>query len=157
MSTRSQVVIRDKYKQEVVFYRHSDGYPEGAMPPLQIFMNWVREGKIRDNAEQAAGWLIIFGAIEYGTIPSYIDGAEKYGGGHYGDISSIVYPGDWKCGAYEPATGRHGDIEFLYILDLGEKTISCYATGDGKTYPDSEDKLQFVDTPEKPWMEKKSA
>ena len=63
---------------------------------------------------------------------------------------------EWKCGAYEPATCRHGDIEFLYILDLIEKTISCYATHfGGEGFPDKEkDTLQFVDSAKEPWTEK---
>ena len=50
MSTRCQIVIKDESNQ-IVFYRHSDGYPEGAMPTLQKFMEWVRNKKIRNNAE----------------------------------------------------------------------------------------------------------
>jgi hypothetical protein len=30
---------------------------------------------------------------------------------------------DWKCGAYEPTTGIHGDIEYLYVVDLAAKEI----------------------------------
>ena len=133
------------------------------MPSLQILMEWVQSGKIRDNAEQAAGWLIIIGAIEYGEIPPYKNGDKKYRGGHYGDITSIQKPmadgcSNWKCGAYEPSCRRHGDIEYLYILDLEKKTISCYSTHifsskdkDATTFPANTDNLQFVDSAENPW------
>ena len=163
MSTRSQVVIKDSFGDEIVFYRHSDGYPEGAMPTLQIFMDWVRSGKIRNNAEQSAGWLIIIGAIEYGTIPEY-----QNGNANYGDISTIEKLADdgaynWKAGAYEPSTCRHGDIEYLYILDLVAKTISCYSTpfapreaDDETTFPGEHDKLLFIDSAENPWKAKAS-
>ncbi|KKN78834.1 hypothetical protein LCGC14_0346060 [marine sediment metagenome] len=156
MSTRSQIVIKGCFDDEIVFYRHCDGYPEVSMAPLQKLMDWMRRGIIRDNAEQAAGWLILIGAIEYATIPEYELEPNDKAWKRYGLIETIKDPTDWKCGAYEPATCRHGDIEFLYILDLKEKTISCYTTHfDGVGFPDKEkDKLQFVDTAENPWKGK---
>lgn len=156
MSTRCQILIKDDYGDGILFYRHSDGYPEGAMPTLQKFMDWVRRGIIRNNAEQASGWLILIGAKEYG---------KKYVDHDYVPKENLFEPDtddagmSWKCGAYEPATSRHGDIEYLYILDLINKTITCYATDwDGEGFPDEKkDKLQFVDTAEKPWKAKKTA
>ena len=110
MSTRCQIIVKDGY-DEIWFYRHSDGYPDGVKETLNQFLSWVKEGKIRNNAEQAAGWLIILGNQEYkvGTEPKAKDG--------YG----------WKVGAYEPsAPKKHGDIEYLYTVDLEKKQISSY-------------------------------
>jgi len=123
MSTRANIVIKDKH-DSLWFYRHSDGYPDGTMPTLEKFLEWVKSGKIRDNVSQAAGWLILIGAKEYNTnfdtelrkeieIP-----AEK-----------LLEPGEngitgWKCGAYEPTTGQHGDIQFLYTVDLDKLEIT---------------------------------
>lgn len=99
MSTRANIIISDGY-DKLWFYRHSDGYPAGALPTLAEFMQRVVDGKIRNNANQAAGWLIVIGHEEYA----------KYGS-------------DWKVGAYEPTYAQHGDIEYLYTLDLATKTI----------------------------------
>ncbi len=112
MSTRCQVIIKDQYS-EVWFYRHSDGYPDGVMPSLEKFLGWVKEGRIRDNAEQSSGWLVILGHQEYAE---YGTGAEPtLGGGGMG----------WKVGAYEPcAPVKHGDIEYLYTVDLHTKRIT---------------------------------
>ena len=105
MSTRANIIIKDKY-DKLYFYRHSDGYPEGAMPTLERFMSWVKEGHIRDNVNQAAGWLIVIGHQEY---------------------EGMCDPtGNWKVGAYEPAIAIHGDIEYLYVLDLEAKTITIH-------------------------------
>ena len=105
MSTRANIIIKDDY-DKLWFYRHSDGYPEGTLPTLNKFLDMVKEGKIRDNAGQAAGWLIVIGRDEYAENRS-------------------MYPGmsDWKVGAYEPTTGQHEDIEYLYTIDLVKKTI----------------------------------
>lgn len=105
MSTRANIVVKDSFKARMWFYRHSDGYPEGALPLLCRFMQDVTDGKLRDNASQAAGHLIMLGAREY-------EGVYPPGSGM-----------DWKVGAIEPTTGQHGDIEYLYILDLEKKTI----------------------------------
>jgi hypothetical protein len=122
MSTRANVVIKDRY-DTLWFYRHSDGYPEGTMPTLKILLNWLKSGKIRNNAQQCAGWLIVIGAIEYGTIPKFEQGEERLSGSKYGDIDTIQPPSDWKVGAYEPTTQEHGDIEYLYTIDVEKKFI----------------------------------
>ena len=126
MSTRAQVKITDSFGQELWFYRHSDGYPEGTLPSLEKFLDWVKEGRIRDNAEQAAGWLILIGAQERDT-------KTVYNNGDFTRIKkeTLTEPGEkndvsgWKCGSYEPCAcgDLHGDVEFLYTISLEDKTI----------------------------------
>ena len=106
MSTRANIKVVDEF-DELWFYRHSDGYPEGAMPTLEKFLDLVRSGKIRDNLGQACGHLIVLGRQEY---------LEK-------DLLNNKYM-DWKVGAIEPTTGQHGDVEYLYTIDLVRKTIT---------------------------------
>ena len=107
MSTRANIVLTDDSGDKLWFYRHSDGYPEGAMPVLDKFLSWVKEGRIRNNIGQAAGWLIMLGNAEYkaGQEPS----TEGFSG--------------WKVGSIEPTTEQHDDIEYLYTIDLDKKTI----------------------------------
>lgn len=107
MSTRANIKITDG-KDELIFYRHSDGYPEGTLPTLRQFLELVKHGHIRDNTMQAAGWLVIIGHTEYkkGELPN----TEDRGMG-------------WKVGAYEPTTEIHPDIEYLYTINLQDKTI----------------------------------
>ena len=100
MSTRCNVVV--KYGQdELYFYRHSDGYPSSVLPSLEPLMDELRKGGLRNNISQFAGWIIVLGHEEYGS--------KKDG---------------WKVGAYEPTTGQHGDIEYLYTIDLQEETLT---------------------------------
>lgn len=109
MSTRANIIIKDEYSK-LWFYRHSDGYPEGTLPSLNKFLDLVKEGKIRDSLSQAAGWLIVIGREEYAESRSI-------------NPRSM----DWKVGAYEPTVGKHGDIEYLYTIDLVKKTIKYKA------------------------------
>jgi len=100
MSTRANVKMLDSYNTELWFYRHSDGYPEGTLPTLKQFMRRVERNQYRNNVQQAGGWLIFIGYEEYKE-----------------------YQPDWKVGAYEPTTQQHGDIEYLYEVDLKEMEI----------------------------------
>lgn len=110
MSTRANIIIKDDY-DKLIFYRHSDGYPEGVAPTLNEFIQLVRDGKIRNNVSQAAGWLIALGQEEYETSLKNISSA---------DSNSLS---NWKVGAYEPTTEIHGDIQYLYEIDLKHKTL----------------------------------
>lgn len=126
MSTRANIIIKEG-KQKIIFYQHSDGYPEGTMPTLNIFLKWLKDGKIRDNVMQAASWLTIIGALEYNTIPLCEFDTPSYDGGTaYAKVETIGTPADWKASAYEVTTGIHGDIQYLYVVDLKEKNIKCY-------------------------------
>lgn len=100
MSTRANIIIKDNY-DKLYFYRHSDGYPEGTLPTLNNYVAAINKGNIRQNVPQSAGWLILIGHEEYG--------ADK---------------DTWKVGAYEPTMSIHGDIEYLYIIDLSKSPVS---------------------------------
>jgi len=148
MSTRAGIIVKDGY-DEIHFYRHSDGYPEGTLPTLEKFLDLVKKGFIRDNASQAAGWLIMIGADEYKekhvwSCPKCNDGVRIRGQEcpQCGTTAKIVTfektkeellnpepvensLSGWKVGAYEPTRNvhKHGDLEYIYTIDLKEKTI----------------------------------
>ena len=140
MSTRSQVIIKDDYDEQW-FYRHSDGYPSGNLPQLQKLIKWYDDGLIRDNVEQSAGWLILIGAREY-------DHYHKFENGKVKEIpkDDITTPSkkdfsSWKCGSYEISVPQeHGDINYLYTINLENKTITIKDTytENTKTIPWSE-------------------
>jgi hypothetical protein len=112
MSTRCNIVLKDGYGQELIFYRHSDGYPEGVAKTLREFLKLVKQSRIRNNVSQAAGWLILLGAEEYGkSLENLRTEAPD------ADLSG------WKVGAYEPTLRIHFDIEYLYEIDLAKKTL----------------------------------
>lgn len=144
MSTRCNIIIKDEQDQ-LIFYRHSDGYPEGTLPTLKKFMSWVQDKKIRNNVGQAAGWLILIGAKEYESV--YV------GAGKHEPKPTLTEPSTtdkftgWQCGAYEPTTGIHGDIEYLYTLDVVKLTITVQEViGEGK-YKTIETIKDFSETP----------
>ena len=119
MSTRANVILKEG-KNKLYFYRHSDGYPKGTMPTLEILSKWIKTGKVRKDLTQVSGWLVILGALEYSTIPQIETEKEIILGREYDcpKMDTIQDPTDWKAGAYEPTTGIHGDIEHLYTIDV---------------------------------------
>ncbi len=70
------------------------------------FLDYVKKGLIRDNAGQASGWLIVLGHNEYDVPDEPV-----------GDLIR------WKVGAFEPADGIPGDVEFLYHVNLQEEYV----------------------------------
>lgn len=127
MSTRCNVIISDAYGARIMFYRHSDGYPSGVAPTLGEFLRLVQTNRLRDNAEQSAGWLIVLGYEEY-SAGDYGNDLTKMRSNTEGTSMS-----GWKVGAYEPSVGLHGDIEYLYEIDVSAKTIKgWHHNGDTK-------------------------
>jgi len=112
MGTRCNILITDANGSELWIYRHNDGYPEQVLPQLNELMNKVKEGLLRDNVGQFTGWLIVIGNKEYKRTRALPNKTKK------------PKWGSWKCGAYEPTTGQHGDIDFMYWVDLESKTVT---------------------------------
>ena len=124
MSTRANIIIKDQYDL-LYFYRHSDGYPEVTRDQsLCIFMNWLQKGLIRENVSQAAGWLIVLGAGEYDYTWTSEGSSEN--NTLLKNKQPIEGSYGWQVGAYEPTTGIHGDIEWIYEVDLISKTLKTY-------------------------------
>ena len=107
--------------KQLFFYRQADGNPEGIMPVLKVFLRWIKEGKLRNSLGQCGVWLIILGAIEYNVIPKFLYFKEKLGSD---ELNKIPMPKVWKGGSFEPTVGIHGDIEFLYEIDINEAKLS---------------------------------
>ena len=128
MSTRAKVVIKDDHSEQY-FYRHSDGYPDGALPTLKKFMNYIKTGQIRDNTMQSAGWLVLLGAQEYSDYWDHKGpmNAEKKSKTKEEILEPII---DWKCGAYEPSTDNVGWCDYVYIIDLVKKELTYIKTSE---------------------------
>lgn len=120
MSTRANIVVKNG-REKLIFYRHSDGYPEGTMPLLEKFLNEVKIGNIRDNVSQSAGWLIEFGRQE--MIEQEKQLQKEFGIHFKKDFRPSIFGYGWKVGYIEPTTCIHDDIEYLYTIDLQKKTI----------------------------------
>ena len=109
MSIRANIMLLNGENKELWFYRHSEGNPAGSFPLLKTFMAKVALGTIRDNGYQASGWLVLLGHYEY-------------------QFAGLLGTGmEWKVGSIEPTDSMHGDIEYLYEVNLRAKEINVYA------------------------------
>ena len=113
MSTRCNVIIKDEYNK-IILYRHSDGYPECVGIDLKDFVKGYTDGSMRLDAMQSSGWLILRGNAEYnnGNCRKSANNTDRFMG--------------WKVGAYEPTTSIHGDILYLYVIDLKQRKLCIY-------------------------------
>lgn len=100
MGTRCNIRVVDEYEDELWFYRHYDGYPSSVLPSLEPLMERLKNSEVRDNVGQFSGWIVVLG---------------------HNDVDKGKH---WKVGHYEPTTGQHGDICFLYTIDLGAKALT---------------------------------
>jgi len=126
MSTRANIVVKDEY-DTLWFYQHGDGYPEGVLPTLFKFMNWVKSGRIRDNAIQSSGWLILLGVESLIVDMTRYRPEKTRRRNPFEPCNDSLY--GWKAGSIEPTVGQHGDIDYKYIVDLEEKTVMVYEPG----------------------------
>ena len=108
MGTRCNIRVVQDTGGELWFYRHNDGYPQEVIPSLTPLMERLIDGTVRPNVSQFSGWLIVLGHEQ--RTPS----------SHYGGGNAEL---DWKVGHYEPTTCMHGDIAYLYTIDLDSKSI----------------------------------
>ena len=83
MSTRSNTIVRDQITgEQIILYRHHDGYLSGAGFDLLEYVRKMTTQKIPVNVKDVSDWILDNG-----------DG-------------------------YESTEGLHGDIEYLYTLEL---------------------------------------
>ena len=95
-------------------------------------MQWGKDRKIRNNVDQACGWLVLLGAREYGKVYSLLTENQAMNV-HIREKTLEEYfsPGEqdsisgWECGAYEPCSHiKRSDIEYLYTINLEDLTIT---------------------------------
>ena len=112
MSTRCNVVIRDS-DTALIFYRHTDGYPSRVVPILEKFL---KTPNLKKTAIQSSGWLVVMGRDEMLEDNAYFQS-------RHGSI-----PGGWegKVGYFEPTCSIQPDIDYIYIVDMVDSTISAY-------------------------------
>lgn len=98
MGTRANIVIKDSVSEKI-FYRHYDGYPKVVNVDLDKILTFISTGNIKNTVDNISNILLFVGfeILKYGS----------------------------KYGHYEPTTEIHGDISYLYILDIEKQTISC--------------------------------
>lgn len=111
MATRANIKLIDKNDSIAWFYAH-DGAPDYIFRCLNDFCHLVKIGRIRDNISQGGSWLIVLGRD---LFDRQLKLSQDY---------------SWKVGAIELATGPHGDIDYLYEIDMQRCVIKTKCISD---------------------------
>ena len=112
MSTRCNIIIKDRFNRRVYLYHHHDGYPEGVGEALAEYLHKWQDWQIRQHGMRYIPNELVRGEIK------------------------VVFT-DWKTGeatiqpdlGYDITAGIHGDIEYLYIINCKAGTLRCYKVG----------------------------
>ena len=160
MSTRAAIRIRDP-QDELWFYTHSNGepvspflpedpdqQPQGVMPDLITLRNWLTQGRIRNNVQQASGWLVRLGVLRLldHQLTCFQNPEEPNAPAQRPlNVTSDSWlqpahpslPLSWKASHYEPCP-RHVallDYRYAYTLDLDPPQITVHRPGDPDLRP----------------------
>ena len=96
MSTRANIVIVNEKEEPVILYHHHDGYPSGVGQGLTDYAEELLNSPDKDKI-----------------------------------IATPKSLGDWlvspeRDDEYEYIDSLHGDIEYLYVINLANDTVNCY-------------------------------
>lgn len=103
MSTRCQIAIKDgNGLHSIKIYKHSDGYPNGVLPTLKPFVkNFVAQRG--PDIEYCLAQIVRRFAIK-----------------EYSDYNGIEPIPAYRYVGWGIDTELHGDIEYLYVVDLSQ-------------------------------------
>lgn len=110
MGTRCNILVVDKFDRKIVLYKHWDGYPEGILPYIVRTLEYLKKYAYNQihwwhYADVVAGMLI---AVDWDITKEYYEILK-----HYWDGNTKV--------DIRPVDEIYGDIEFLYVVDVGEE------------------------------------
>jgi hypothetical protein len=97
MSTRCNIIVRERYGSRFILYRHHDGYPEGVGVQLRKALE-LKDGE----------------SFSRGTF------------GHYLVNDLIKDQRGLNDREYEITDCLHSDIDYLYVVNYRTKTLRCY-------------------------------
>jgi hypothetical protein len=120
MSTRS-ILIYTNEKETIRVYKHFDGYPTGNLPVIKESLEGISnlEKFIKGNDE-----------IPLASIIRYFKDDEKLeiefqGKGHFD-------PKQRTNKFKKEVMGEQSDLEWVYVIDLTNKKVSCYGNNYGE-------------------------
>lgn len=108
MSTRAQIKIKG---YPVLIYKHSDGYPDGVLPIIEPYMKKFLDNRGIDKEYAIARLMMRFGVVD----KEHHEEMHRHDPDTFDNESFI---------GYGLSTELHGDIEFLYIIDLENQKIN---------------------------------
>lgn len=100
MSTRCNIIIKDRGDRRIYLYHHHDGYPEGVGSDLKKYLSQFQDWQFR----QHGAWKFANDLIKN---KAGLDDDE-----------------------YEVSMGLHSDIDYCYVINCSAGTLRCYSCRD---------------------------
>ena len=100
MSTRCNIIIKDRWDRKIYLYHHHDGYPSGVGSDLKKYLSKWQDWQFR----QHGGWEF---ANDLVKNKAGLDDDE-----------------------YEVSMGLHSDIDYCYVINCKAGTLKCYSCRD---------------------------
>lgn len=100
MSTRCNIIIKDRGDRRIYLYHHHDGYPEGVGSDLKKYLSQFQDWQFRQH------------------------GAWKFANDLVKNKAGLD---DDK---YEVSMGLHSDIDYCYVINCSAGTLRCYSCRD---------------------------
>ena len=97
MSTRCNIIIKDRWDRRIYLYHHHDGYPEGVGSDLKKYLSQFKDWQFRQH------------------------GAWKFANDLVKNKAGLD---DDK---YEVSMGLHSDIDYCYVINCSAGTLRCYS------------------------------
>ena len=120
MSTRSQIKVKGS---EIMIYKHSDGYPEGVMPTLKEIVKTFADKRGNEPDYALAQIMRAYARRDEEKRQAILADDEQEA---WHDIYKEPRMTGWGLDCIQ-----HGDIEYLYEVDLEERTITIYDLWEG--------------------------
>ena len=137
MSTRSIIVVtglgKHKDHQTVRLYQHSDGYPTGVLPEIYAGLKQALdlildlEKQMGDDQSRHLSAGLVANCIQCASV-------DVYGGFAAKPDSDDPGKADYDSPFNTDHLGNQGDLEWIYVLDLGKMELNIYGgeyTGEG--------------------------
>lgn len=121
MSTRSQIKVKGS---EIMIYKHSDGYPSEVMPTLKEVMTQFIQERGNEPDYALAQIMRAFARHDEERKGEKLKQAKRNNDDFWIDIYSKVSMTGWGLD-----TVIHGDIEYLYEVDLEKGRIIINNSG----------------------------
>ncbi len=126
MSTRSQIIIKatEDYEQNVLIYRHSDGYPDGehgVISTIKESLKYCWSGGRLETGDISASIIMGFHSLKGGVRQWGKEEAKWRQGGNISIEGSIDLSKGIGIKTIMQDSKIHGAIEYLYIIKADEE------------------------------------
>lgn len=133
MTTRAMITITENMNMEdiedndIYLYIHGDGYPEALGEEIKEFLSYDGAKNLIGDKEYMLAWLLKKIMDDY--VKAMIDFDKQ--NSLFGLDEENPLPSMKNFNGYGISSEMHGDISYLYVIDMASKCLYVYENNDG--------------------------